>query len=330
MPQRRASRGRRPRARAFGAVQPGSTSTGNAMLVGLKDAPVWYRHAIGGAHALLCVLVIGILTACAELPLCPVAKILPIDTDRGTVFVLDAENLELMRRRMVGMHNRTCAPGPFFAVDIRADGDARAAPRDLPEIAGGRARSFVRPLNECFQECGIETMNGMPHSSRSTPSRPQASRGSKRTCTTPASRRCCGDQAAWDALDATTPGAISTTGAPGESCLRQSQRQRQRGERRRLALSRPRASASHVPRQLRALRQRLNLDLVEPAGSAARARTCRARRRMVLAIGERQPLQLRLAARRRAADAVHQRRHQRPQGPGRAIRAALKVLRAAS
>jgi hypothetical protein len=92
-------------------------------MVGLRDLPPVFRRALAAAHALLCVLVVAVVTACAELPPCPVAKILSVPTSRGTVFVVDQWNLELLRLRMDGLHERTCTPGEFFAVDMRGAPD---------------------------------------------------------------------------------------------------------------------------------------------------------------------------------------------------------------
>jgi hypothetical protein len=74
-------------------------------------------------YAALTALALGVLagvTNCAtELPICPKPAVLPIKTASGTVFVLDIENVDILKQRMAGLYARRCEPGDTWAVDMR-------------------------------------------------------------------------------------------------------------------------------------------------------------------------------------------------------------------
>lgn len=71
------------------------------------------------ALALLFVILAG--CAGAPRPPCPVAKIHHLEVEGKVWFIVDYENLEAMRLRMVGLRDGTCEAGEFFGVDADAE-----------------------------------------------------------------------------------------------------------------------------------------------------------------------------------------------------------------
>lgn len=54
-------------------------------------------------------------------PLCPVAKIHHFEANGTTWFLVDYDNLDALRLRMIGLRDGTCDAGEFFGVDADAD-----------------------------------------------------------------------------------------------------------------------------------------------------------------------------------------------------------------
>lgn len=54
-------------------------------------------------------------------PLCPVAKIHRFEANGAAWFLLDYDNLDALRRRMIGLEDGACEAGRFFGVDANAD-----------------------------------------------------------------------------------------------------------------------------------------------------------------------------------------------------------------
>lgn len=73
------------------------------------------------AIAIAAIIVCASCAAPAPLPLCPVAKIHRVDAKGARWYILDADNLEQLRQRLVGLDERTCAAGAFYAVDADAE-----------------------------------------------------------------------------------------------------------------------------------------------------------------------------------------------------------------
>lgn len=65
------------------------------------------------------------LQGCASAPAvklpCPVAKIHALQYEGATWFLLDFDNLDALRLRMIGLEAGTCAAGEFFGVDADAE-----------------------------------------------------------------------------------------------------------------------------------------------------------------------------------------------------------------
>lgn len=65
------------------------------------------------------VLLALLLAGCAGAPKppCPVISIHVLPTPAGPLFILDEQNLNVMRERMNGLAAGTCSPGDHYGVD---------------------------------------------------------------------------------------------------------------------------------------------------------------------------------------------------------------------
>lgn len=82
------------------------------------------RSALAPALAAAALACAGCATPPAKLP-CPVAKIHHFEANGTAWFLLDYDNLEALRLRMVGLERGTCEAGEFFGVDADADDGMR-------------------------------------------------------------------------------------------------------------------------------------------------------------------------------------------------------------
>jgi hypothetical protein len=63
-----------------------------------------------------------LLDGCAQLPPCPVARIVPFTLETGqTLHVFDAVAIEAVRQRLLGLEEGTCQPQPHWAIAVQPE-----------------------------------------------------------------------------------------------------------------------------------------------------------------------------------------------------------------
>ena len=76
----------------------------------MNDAILLRRFWTCLALAVLLIVAVGCATLEYDLPVCGKITIHQAETAIGTLFVLDAENLQTLAERMKGLWERTCKP----------------------------------------------------------------------------------------------------------------------------------------------------------------------------------------------------------------------------